>query len=118
LAAAAAECAGDQDRFWQMHELLYENQVDWSESTVDAPFLELAKQIDLEISQFENCLTGRTALEQVMKDLFAVQQSGIFRTPTFIMLYDGDAVLLEGSRETTVFISLLENALESAVTAE
>jgi protein-disulfide isomerase len=118
LAAAAAECAGDQDRFWQMHELLFENQVEWSDSSDDEPFLALARQIDLDMSQFEDCLSGRAALEQVLNDLFEVQQSGIFRTPTFIMLYGGDAVLLEGSRETIVFIGLLENALDDAADAE
>ena len=84
----------------------------------DEPFLDLARKIDLDMSLFEACLSGRSALEQVMNDLFAVQQNGIFRTPTFIMLYVGDAVLMEGSREPPVFIGILENALEEIANAE
>jgi protein-disulfide isomerase len=113
LAAAAAECAGDQERFWEMHELLYSEQDSWAEADGEDHFLQLAESLDLELTAFENCLNGRVAMDRVVSDMFDAQEAGIFTTPTFIMLYGGDAILLNGSRETSEFVALLQNALES-----
>lgn len=112
IAAAAAECAGEQEQFWAMHELLFEKQAEWSQLSDDEPFLGLAGELGLDMPLFENCLTGRSALERILSDIFEIQQSGLFRTPTFILIYGGDATLLEGSREPSVFIGILQNALD------
>jgi len=111
IAAAAAECAGEQSYYWEMHDLLFENQEAWSGSDDDSTFLTLAEDLDLDVDQFSACLNGRAALEGVLKDLFDAQQAGLFRTPTFILAYNDDVTLLEGSREQSVFIGILESAL-------
>lgn len=118
IAAAAAECAGNQSVYWEMQELLFENQELWASSEDDQAFLEIADELKIDLNEFSECLIGRDALEKVFNDLFDAQQAGLFRTPTFIIVSNGVATLVEGSREVSVFVSLLENELSEATNSK
>src|SRR5258708_3203164 len=61
-AARAAEAAGLQNRFWEMHDLLYENQDTWSKENDTRPsFIGYAKSLGLNVQQFNSDLDGTTA---------------------------------------------------------
>ncbi|MEO5722697.1 MAG: thioredoxin domain-containing protein [Chthoniobacterales bacterium] len=68
-AARAAEAAGAQGKFWEMTDLLYENQVLWTkETSVTAIFEEYAQKIGLDLARFkidceDNKLLGRIGLD-------------------------------------------------------
>lgn len=68
-AARAAEAAGAQGKFWEMSDLLYDNQPTWSkEENVTATFEEYAKKIDLDLARYkvdreDNKLLGRIGLD-------------------------------------------------------
>src|SRR6266516_4057818 len=59
LAAQAAEAAGLQNHFWEMHDKLYETQSAWSDAKdVKAMFIDYAKQLGLDVDRFTQDLDG------------------------------------------------------------
>ena len=116
-AAAAAEGAADQERFWDMQHLMYERQGDWSTGDVDAVLVELATELELDIGAFETCLKGRQALERVLLDLY--DGMGVVRsTPTFIIVQGETAAAIRGARSAEQFSQALEKLLERVTAGE
>ena len=80
-AAEAAACAGEQGKFWEMHERLFNNQ-----QIIDQ-WKTHAEAIGLDVNQFEQCLdTGRQAA-QVRSDIAVAHDAGISGTPAFFLAY-------------------------------
>jgi len=80
-AAEAAQCAGDQGRFWEYHDSLFDRQA----SGTGWNFSELAKEIGLNQDAFATCLTSRRYREEVAKDLHDGLRLGVTSTPTFFI---------------------------------
>jgi len=111
-AATAAECAGDQGQFWQMHDLLFARQTDWGVDAVDDALVELAGELDLDLETFSACTASRQALERVLPDLYDAQ--GIVdSTPTFIFLDGNAGAVYQGSRDATTFVGLVRRFIET-----
>jgi NhaA family Na+:H+ antiporter len=82
-AALAAEAAGLQDRFWEMHDLLYREQTTWSKA--DNPrevFESYAAMIGLNLDQFKKDMDGEKARARVDSDQERANSLGIKITPT------------------------------------
>jgi protein-disulfide isomerase len=79
MAAEAAEAAGAQGRFWEMHDALYEHQ----EELAPDLLARLAVEIHLDLSSFKNDLDERRFRERVRKDFMGGVRSGVNGTPTF-----------------------------------
>jgi protein-disulfide isomerase len=80
-AAIAAEAAGAQGRFWELHRLLFANQ----DRLAPSDLLVLARTIDLNLEQFAEDLTHRTYEERVRRDFMSGVRSGVNGTPTFFI---------------------------------
>jgi protein-disulfide isomerase len=80
-AAEAAEAAGMQDRFWQMHDLLYENQ----RNLDDEALLDYAGRAGADVAGVEQVLAHDGARERVSSDLESALRSGANGTPTFFV---------------------------------
>jgi protein-disulfide isomerase len=88
LAAEAAEAAGLQGRFWQMHDLLFENQRELGKESL----LRYAQEAGADASQVEAALTQGTSRKRVNDDIESAIRSGVNGTPTFFIngrRYDG-----------------------------
>jgi protein-disulfide isomerase len=81
LAAEAAEGAGAQGRFWEMHDGLYENQSALSPGLLGA----LARALDLDIERFEEDLAAHHFHDRVRRDFMGGVRSGANGTPTFFI---------------------------------
>lgn len=86
LAAQAAYCAADQDKFWEYHDILFANQNgenvgDFSNKRLIA----FAEKLGLEMGAFRSCLNGNTYRQQVLNDLARGRNLGVSATPTFIV---------------------------------
>lgn len=89
-AAKAAEAAAMQGKFWEMHELLYHNQLLLN----DELLLELAKQLNLNTEQFKADLNSPSLAQTIDAGFQAGVRSGVNGTPCFFIneeRYDGDA---------------------------
>jgi protein-disulfide isomerase len=86
LAAQAAEAAGLQGRFWEMHDKLYENQTTWSVATDLVPiFVDYAKQIGLDTDRFMKDLNGEAVAARIFQDGKRAHALDIKSTPTFFV---------------------------------
>jgi protein-disulfide isomerase len=80
-AAEAARCAGEQGKFWEYHDLLFERQ----KPNAGWDFSALAKEIGLEHSGFVACLGAGRYRDTVSKDLREGLRLGISSTPTYFV---------------------------------
>jgi protein-disulfide isomerase len=78
-AAEAAEAAASQRKFWEMHDLLYENQ----EHLDDADLHRYADQLGLDVRVFDQELAEHVRAERVREDFMSGVRSGVNGTPTF-----------------------------------
>jgi protein-disulfide isomerase len=119
VAATAAECAGEQGKFWAMHHRLYEQMEQWSDGDDPEPALErLSAALELDRGQFSACLQSRRALERVLRDLYDGQGIGVRNIPTFILYAGGTGRMLVGGRSAEQFAATLREQLERAKAAQ
>lgn len=106
-AAFAAEAAGLQGRFWEMHDLIYREQSTWSKSANPSElFLSYAKIIGLDTEKFQKDVEGEEVKERVTADQKRAAELGVRLTPT---------IFVNGKSVTGP--SLTPNGLRSAVDA-
>lgn len=85
-AAEAARCAGDQEAYWQMHDLLFANQQQWSgRPDAVSTFKNYAGQLSLDQAAFDACLDGDTYAEAVNANLMEGVGYGVQGTPGFFI---------------------------------
>lgn len=87
LAARAARCAGDQGKYWEMHQALFQHQSDWSFSRT-APiraFKEYAASAGVDQGAFDSCLESDRFAETVTANAMLAEQLGVNATPTVII---------------------------------
>ena len=80
-AAQAAEAAGGQNKFWQMHDLLFEHQ----DALRKADLVRYAGQLGLDTERFADDLRERRYAERVSSDVDGADLSGVSGTPTFFI---------------------------------
>jgi protein-disulfide isomerase len=103
LAHQAALAAGEQGKFWQMHALLYAHQRNLKRENL----LDYARQLGLDIPQFEQRLGSNYYKAAVDKDLASAQAMGIHGTPTFFI----NGRKLDGAQSVDGFKREIEIAL-------
>jgi protein-disulfide isomerase len=85
-AAQAAEAARIQNRFWEMHDLLYENQGLWKDDVNPRSiFIQFAKDLGLNTGQFTRDLDGKQIQMRLEADADAAAKQGIDGTPTILI---------------------------------
>ena len=83
IAAEAAEAAGAQGKFWQMHDLLYQNQNDWADSSDPITFFEqYAQEIGLNVPQFTSDVQNDKYADVIAKDQADGNTLGLTWTPS------------------------------------
>ena len=89
-AAYAAEAAGLQGRYWEMHDLLYKEQANWSNAP-DAKqlFVSYAKVLGLEMDRFETDIAGPTVKARVTADQERGKSLGVNATPSIFINNQG-----------------------------
>jgi protein-disulfide isomerase len=103
-AAEAAEAAGAQDHFWEMHDLLFENQ-----RTLDnAHLLRFALVIGLDVERFTRELENGVHQAKVREDLLSGARSGVNGTPSFFI----NDIRHDGSWEFEPLLLALERELK------
>ncbi|MEU7851426.1 Na+/H+ antiporter NhaA [Micromonospora parva] len=81
LAAEAAEAAGEQGAFWEMHDLLLAHQ----DALNPADVLGYAEQLGLDLDSFREHMVKRMGVDRIAEDLDSADLSGVTGTPTFFI---------------------------------
>ncbi len=98
-AARTAEAATLQDKFWEMHDLLYENQNQWAKATDPASyFKQYAAQLGLNTAQFEKDFASSKVNDLINADVAEGTKLKVEGTPAFFL----DGKLLDGKKVQTV----------------
>ncbi len=87
LTALAAEAAGAQGKFWEMHDLLFERAAEWKQLSQDearAKMSDYARELGLDMAQFEKDMDEETYKDKVERDLQEAQSVGLPGTPSFL----------------------------------
>lgn len=80
-AAAAAEAAGVQNKFWEMHEVLYDHQAALSDKHLKV----YATWVGLDMERFNHDMSNHTHAVRVRQDALAAHRSGVSDTPSFFI---------------------------------
>ena len=87
-AHGAAWCASEQNKFWEMHDLLFQNQDRWATQATRRPnavITPLAQQLGLDMTKYEGCMESRKFHPQIKANYDEALRRGIPSTPTFII---------------------------------
>ncbi len=115
-AAEAAYCAGDQDKFWEMHDTIFANQTGENVGAyTDRRLTAFANTLGLDMGTFNTCFNNGTYSKLVTQDGNDGVSAGIKATPSFILSYtvngEKKTKLLEGAQPFSVFEQEIKAAL-------
>lgn len=112
-AGVAAYCAGEQDKFWEYHDTLFEHQRGIEVgSFTEANLLQFADGLGLDQTKFTACRTasGDKYRQILAADFSAGRNDGVTGTPAFFI----NGTLVVGAQPTETFAAYIENALNRA----
>jgi predicted DsbA family dithiol-disulfide isomerase len=108
-AACATEAAGMQGKFWEMQNMIFNNQQSWAKSSDARPiFTEYAKTLGLNVEQFSNDMIGLPVKNRVDADMQRGRAVGVGSTPSFYINNKPLGSNLDGLKAT------VEKALQEA----
>lgn len=91
----AASCADDQGKFWEMHDKLFNGQMDWNSQATTNPrkvFATYAGELGLDMTVYNSCFDTQKNLPKVQANAAAGTERGVSSTPTLVVnnkLYAG-----------------------------
>lgn len=111
LAAEAAYCADDQNKYWQYHDELYNNWAGERTGWVNQNSLDkFANNVGLDLNEFDKCMTSNKYEQKVLDNQKFGQQIGIDATPTFVIFSEKKSpIKIVGAQPISVFKQVLDN---------
>ncbi len=103
-AAIAAEIAGEYGKFWEMHDMLFQNQ----KYLEDRYLVEYAEKIGLNPDEFEKEFSNNKYFEKVKADFDSGVENGVQGTPTFFI----NGKIFDGNWMSPDFIDYMESLTE------
>lgn len=98
--AEAAYCAGDQEKFWDMHDLLFANQNGENKGGFsDKRLVAFAESLKLDMTAFNDCFNSNKYEAKVLQDGVDGNAAGVQATPSFLV----NGKLVEGAQPFTAF---------------
>lgn len=104
-AGVAAECAGEQNKFWKMYDKLFGNQ---DEITKDDGIKNIAKKAGLDMKKFEECIKADRGAKKIENDMELAGKLGINSVPTFFI----NGVVLQGAQPIEEFSKVIDKELQ------
>ena len=113
MAAEAAYCAGDQNKYWEYHDILFANRT--SGAYTDRRLVAFAEAIGLDMDAFESCYDSGKHADRTLQDYADGQAAGVTGTPAFVITYTVDGQdkqrFLAGAYPFSEFQKEIEGAL-------
>ncbi len=105
-AAEAVNCAGEQGKYWEYSDILWENQ----QALDVADLKKYAGQLNLDTKQFDNCLDSSKFANEVQKDQADGAKAGVTGTPTFFI----NGEMITGARPIEQFKEVIDRKLKES----
>jgi len=106
-AAEASLCAHEQEKFWEMHDLMFEQQRQLDITSLVA----MAERLDLDVPEFEACLDSGKFAEQIEEDMQAATRLGVDGTPA---VFINGMPMVGGAVGYEALVEIIEEELERA----
>jgi protein-disulfide isomerase len=87
-ASLAASCANEQGKFWEMHDLIFQNQDKWNGEATKrprGPLADLAKSLGLDMTKYNSCMDTEKYRAQIQANLQEGERRQVGQTPTFVI---------------------------------
>ena len=111
LAAYAAEAAGKQGKFWEMHDLIFDGQKDWEGNRgAQEIFQTYAVSLGLNLEKFKEDLNSEELIDKVSNDYRSGLSSGVNSTPTFFL----NGRQLQNPRSYEEFRNIILNVISNS----
>ena len=114
IASVASECAKEQGKFWEYHDVLMANQTAWenlSGNNTTETFVKYAQNLGLDSMKFKPCLDSMKYERNVDMDLQQGSTMGVTGTPAFFIGTGGNFTLIEGALPFVSFKQVIEGML-------
>ncbi len=112
-AAVAAHCAGEQDKFWELRDLMVANSADLSQDSL----LKYGEKVSLDMPAFRACLSDKKYSAAIQKDVADAGTLGISGTPSFVLGKTAkdqiNGVRIVGAVPYSVFETAIKNQLNA-----
>lgn len=112
-ATASAEAAGLQDKYWEMWDVLFENQAEWSAANSDQRtglFEGYAKSVGVNIDTFKTDIAGEAVMKKIKYDQALASAAGVTGTPTVYL--NGEKVEGKDLASTGAIKALLDGVIK------
>lgn len=103
VAALAGQCMNDQGKFWEFHDLTFQNQ----QALTREQFISYAQQLNIDVETFTTCLDSQKYMDKVRKDVTDAQALGVNGTPAFFV----NGRFISGAQPYTFFASYIDEEL-------
>lgn len=108
----AAEAAGRQGKFFEMHDMLYERQQSWAGNSASAQMFEsYAEELNLDMAKYRADVASDSINGVINADIAEGQKAGARATPTFVL---NGKTIEQNPRSLDDFIKLIEDAMSSS----
>ncbi len=109
-AAEASECAADQNKFWEYHDLLFANQNGENKGAfVQENLVGFADKLNLDKEAFTKCLTSHKYLTLIQSQTQFAGSNGLSSTPSFLV----NGYLVKGAQDITTFKQVIDSLLNN-----
>jgi protein-disulfide isomerase len=102
-ASEATECADDQDKYWEYHDRIFENQAAMTVEDLKG----YAQEMGLDTGEFDECLDSGKYEQEVLQDMQDGRAAGVSGTPAFFI----NGQLVSGAQPFTVFQQVIDELL-------
>ncbi|MBI4426167.1 MAG: thioredoxin domain-containing protein [Candidatus Kerfeldbacteria bacterium] len=110
-AARAAEAAGKQGKFWEMHDLLFDKQEEWSRGNVNQLFESYAQSLSLNLEQYRRDIADQAVIDRIESHYQSGLAARVSGTPTFFL----NGTKISNPRSYDDFKAKIEAALKNPV---
>lgn len=108
-AAMATECAEEQDKYWQMHDRLFERTINNEQDPLsEETLVSYAGELGLDTAGFSECLSSQRYFDEIVADFQAAQGYGLRGTPGFVI---NGVVYAIGAQPFEVFKDIIDSEL-------
>lgn len=112
----AAECADEQGKFWEYHDILFLNQAKWKDlasEDLENSLKKYAQVLGLDVPSFETCLSSDEIADEVNRDALEARSYGVSGTPTFFIGTEKDGFMkLVGAQPYSSFQRVIDSNLD------
>jgi len=111
----AAECADEEGKFWEYHDVLFQKQAEWqrlASSDLDITLSQFAVDLGMQAASFESCMESQDIADEVNQDTLEAAKYGATGTPTFFIGNEKDGFIkLVGAQPYAAFQRAIDEQL-------